>query len=183
MRLICIRHLPTAYNQSQLLQGRRDIPISPPSSEDIIKISENKKVLKSLGPFKKVFVSSLQRTSMTAILYGVHEYIVDSLIDEFDFGIYEGEKRGMMLAEIGEKWEKDPASIVLGESISDFAWRVGKFAGKYSDYQKVLVFSHGCWIRALISLARHGDVREMNQIEVANNSIVDIIFDKKLYLH
>jgi len=176
MQITLIRHLPTEWNKEQKLQGKRDIPISPITAEMCEKIKENQKLLKKLEPFDLVLASSLKRTHQTAMLYGFSAE-TEGLLDELDFGPYEGQPKSKLIIQYGDIWFDNPIELVLGESIKNLEKRIVQFLAKYKRSEKILVFGHGSWIRAMVSYARSGHVNQMNKISVANNECIKITYN------
>ena len=175
MKIMAIRHLPTRFNIAGLLQGKRDEPILQPSQEDYNVISENRKKMDAFRPFDKMLVSSLRRTAMTADCYGYQEDItIEPLLDELNFGIYEGKHRKEMLDEIGEQWINDPLSLILGEPLTNLQKRVSRFLYKYHRSDRLLIFGHAAWLRALKAYVRHGSIHEMNRFNINNNELLMI---------
>ncbi len=173
MQITLIRHLPTEWNKQQKLQGRRDIPISEVSAEIEQGINENQRILHSLSPFDLVLASTLIRTQQTAQHYRFYPE-TERLLDELDFGPFEGRPKEELLEILGDQWLENPKELVLGESIRHLEERIISFLKKYQDYSNILVFGHGSWIRALISYSHHGHVNQMNKIAVANNTIYSL---------
>jgi broad specificity phosphatase PhoE len=172
MLLVCVRHLPTSWNEKLLLQGQRDIPLIKPDEETLEQVRLSRRKLSELGPFDSVWTSTLERAQHTARLYGYDELVIDPLLDELSFGPFEGRHRDELNAAHGEEWMKDPRGLVLGESLQALHERINAFLEKCSGDRKVLVFGHGSWMRALRSIMENGDVRAMNQRWVANNEIL-----------
>jgi broad specificity phosphatase PhoE len=173
MQITLIRHLPTQWNKQRKLQGRRDIDISPITAEFKQGIEENKCILDDLAPFDVVLASSLKRTHQTAAAYGF-EVETDGLLDELDFGPFEGHPKGKLVQAYGEEWIDNPLDLVLGESLVDFENRIRLFLKKYRHYQNILVFGHGSWIRAIISYAELGHINRMNKMVLENNVCVTL---------
>jgi len=171
MKIFLIRHLETALNQKGVLQGRRDISILTPSSKTREQISRNKKLLDKGDGFDHILISRLKRTRMTAELYTERHCTVEPLLDELDFGYYEGRKKETLLAE-QELWLTDPASLTLGEPLLSLENRISQFLMKYKRANSILVFGHGAWMRALLSYVEHRNIGKMNSIEIANNQII-----------
>ncbi len=177
MELLLIRHLPTEWNKSGLLQGSQDIPLLPVYDEDLTKLEENKKMISSFHP-EIVVASGLIRTQQTASYYGYQKPIIEPLLNELNFGQYEGFEKKHLLAV--KEWSLDPKSLTLGERLSDFEKRIILFLNKYNNYARILVFGHGAWIRALISLYRVGSIQEMNQVSVHNNELIYLTINQQL---
>lgn len=170
MQVVLIRHLPTSWNDKGYLQGKRDIPISLPIAEtNRLEIEFNQSRLQKWLPFDGVFVSALKRTQQTAFAYGFDSPMIDPLLNELDFGSYEGKPKETLLADFNETWQYEPLRIELGESMDVFQERVLNFFTRHHRLNKILIFGHGSWIRALLSIVKYGDSNKMNQLTVKNN--------------
>lgn len=176
MHITLIRHLPTEWNKTQKLQGRKDIALAPVSEDFECKIEENKVLLKVLAPFDLVLASTLKRTHQTAMLYGFKPEI-DALLDELDFGTYEGRSKEELMAAYDHQWLENPKNLILGESLVNLENRVISFLEKYKSYSNLLVFGHGSWIRAIVSYYHYGDINKMNKMTVENNQCIRLRFD------
>ncbi len=174
MKLLVIRHLPTQYNNSGLLQGRLDIDIEPPNQQQLLRITENQKKIREFGSVDRVLCSSLNRTAQTALAYGYADRacIREPLLNELDFGCYEGQPRQEMWNALGEAWWQSPECLVLGEPIRALQQRITELLEKYAQEERLLLFSHGAWTRALLSYSQTGDIRDMNRMTVNNNDIL-----------
>ncbi|NYE07250.1 putative phosphoglycerate mutase [Bacillus niacini] len=173
MQITVIRHLPTEWNKKTWLQGRQDIELSQVSEGLLKGIAVNQKVLHKLAPFDLVLASTLQRTHQTANLYG-YTYELEGLLDELDFGPFEGVPKKNLIEKYGEVWFENPRELVLGESLKNLEKRIVMFLDKYQKYTNILAFGHGSWIRAMISYANYGDINQMNKIEVVNNACITL---------
>lgn len=173
MKVLAIRHLKTPWNLAGKLQGTKDISIADPSEEDLALVNQNKKQLESLSGKFLVITSSLQRTQETAKIYGFDQFTVEPLVKELDFGKYEGTSKQEMI-EQEPHWKDSVKSTSLELEVQDLAQRVEAFVRDYQKYERVLLFSHGAFIRALMAYAAHGDIDKMNQFEVPNNEIVEV---------
>ena len=175
MELYLIRHLETELNRKGILQGNKDIPILEQSIETLHKIKKNQQEILNLLSFDVILVSELQRTQMTAIHYGyASDFRVEKLLNELNFGCYEGQKKQQLIADKGELWFNHPQQLILGEPLSQLAERVLEFIHCYQDKQRVLVFGHGSWIRAICSIVRYGNIDKMNQLSIANNELIQL---------
>ncbi|MEW8988084.1 MAG: phosphoglycerate mutase family protein [Bacillus sp. (in: firmicutes)] len=175
MHITLIRHLPTKWNKDNKLQGRKDIEITEVSEDFQKKIEANKLLLKAFAPFDIVLASTLKRTHQTAKLYG---YVpeTEGLLDELDFGPFEGVSKEKLMTVHNGKWIDSPRELVLGESLVDFEKRVISFLDKYQDYTNLLIFGHGSWIRAIVSYHHYGDINKMNKMIVENNQCITLRF-------
>lgn len=169
MSLFLIRHLPTEWNQKGLLQGKNDISILPVTEDLNSKIKENKKEMLKVN-FDEILVSSLKRTRETAIIYGYKKFKIEPLIDELDFGIFEGKEKRIMLNKLGSDWNSDVLNISLGETMISFEKRVTSFLYNYKN-KNVLAFAHGAVIRSICALVKDKTIKNMNQFNIENNSL------------
>lgn len=175
MHITLIRHLPTEWNKSQKLQGRKDIGISLITEEHQRRIETNKVLLNAFAPFDLILASTLKRTHQTAQLYGFTPE-TEGLLDELDFGAFEGGPKERILSVYGDQWIENPKGLILGESLVEFEKRMVSFLDKYKDYSNILVFGHGSWIRAIVSYHHYGDINKMNKMIVENNQCITLRF-------
>lgn len=175
MHITLIRHLPTKWNKNNQLQGRQDIDITDVGEDFHKKIETNKLFLKAFEPFDIVLASTLKRTRQTAKVYG-YAPETEGLLDELDFGPFEGASKEQLITAYEGKWVEAPRELVLGESLIDFEKRVISFLEKYKNYSNLLVFGHGSWIRAIVSYHHYGDINKMNKMIVENNQCITLRF-------
>jgi broad specificity phosphatase PhoE len=173
MHITLIRHLPTEWNHRQKLQGRRDIGLSPITEVVQTGIRHNQQLLNKLSPFDVVLASTLKRTHQTAQLYG-YQAETESLLDELDFGPFEGLPKEKIIEKYGDQWIENPKELVLGESLSKLEERIILFLNEYRGSANLLVFSHGAWTRAFLSYVQYGHINKMNQMTVANNQCITL---------
>jgi broad specificity phosphatase PhoE len=176
MQLALIRHLPTEWNQLGLLQGSRDIHLAPLTYIHKKRIKENADMLNEIEPIKKVMTSTLRRTQETANHYGYEHFCTEPLLNELNFGEFEGKKKSLLIDRYKYEWLNNPRELVLGESLVEFEKRIFNFLEKYQNEQNLLVFGHGSWIRGLISINQIGSIQRMNQVEVPNNQLTLLNF-------
>lgn len=175
MKVVCIRHLPTPWNRQGLLQGLRDISIVPPDAAARESIRSNVAALKEMGTFDAVLCSPLARTRETAREHGFKP-VDEALLAELDFGPFEGRPKAELLGQCDNAWIRDPRELELGEDMSVFQARIEAFVEKYRFCQRVLAFSHGAWTRALVAVAKTGNIKDMNRMEIPNNTIIEVEF-------
>jgi broad specificity phosphatase PhoE len=175
MQLTLIRHLPTEWNKKTWLQGKKDIELSTITEEYQAEIKQNQGILKTLAPFEVVLASTLKRTHQTAELYR-YQPETEHLLDELDFGPFEGRPKSLLLEKYGDQWTENPKGLVLGESLTNLEKRIVGFLHKYKESEKILVFGHGSWIRALSSYYHYGHINNMNKMNVNNNECITLNF-------
>ncbi len=180
MKLYLIRHLQTPWNKAGKLQGSQEISVLTPSKEDLKKIELNTSILQDIN-FNVTLTSELLRTQETACYYGVDSFQVEPLLNELDFGKYEGRPKQELLDNIGDTWYTDLTQVTLGENLKDFEIRMKEFISKYQG-KTVLVFAHGATIRAMKALHKFGHIDTMNQLNVANNELVILNFPESPFI-
>ena len=171
--MILIRHLPTSFNEKGLLQGKIDNSILPISEKEKKIIEKNLDFIKSTYKNPKILVSALKRTQETALTYGFESFIIDTRLNEFDFGDYEGKQKSLMVYE-NPDWLTSPLTLRFGEGMESFSTRVFNFL-QSTKKEDLVVFGHGAFIRAVISISNYGCISKMNQIEIKNNELIHII--------
>ncbi|MBD8068070.1 histidine phosphatase family protein [Bacillus sp. PS06] len=176
MEIAAIRHLPTEWNKKGVLQGSRNIPISPITNGFKHDIEVNKQKLINILPVDIVLTSSLIRTQQTAKSYGYESFQVEPLLDELNFGDYEGVPKSRLINDYSDVWMNSPRELTLGESLLDFEKRILSFIKEYKHYSKIIVFGHGSWMRGLISINQFGTINEMNKVVVKNNELLIVNF-------
>ncbi|MCC3357093.1 histidine phosphatase family protein [Bacillus sp. REN16] len=172
MELTLIRHLPTEWNVKGVLQGSRNIPILEINNVNKEDIEKNKKRLKQ--HYSLVLTSELTRTQQTANAYGYDHFEIEPLLNEVHFGEFEGKEKSLLIETHKKNWFTNPREIILGEKITDLETRMLEFLQKYKDYESILAFGHGSWIRACVSYFRFGTINKMNQLEIKNNQMLTI---------
>jgi broad specificity phosphatase PhoE len=173
MQIVCIRHLPTEWNEKGLLQGTRDIPLLDLTEKTARRIARNKELL---PPDAAVIASEYRRTQETARHYGFAEFVVEPLTNELSFGSFEGSPKELLIQRHGDAWLNAPLSLTLGEPLTGFQSRVLNFISKYKHHGQVILFGHGAFIRALMSVADCNHINKMNTMEVTNNQLVSLRF-------
>ena len=103
----------------------------------------------------------------------------EALLDELDFGPFEGDSKETLVETLGEQWFENPKRLVLGESLENLENRIVNFLDKYMIFSNILVFGHGSWIRGIISYNQFGDINRMNKITFSNNACTTLQFLKK----
>ena len=102
----------------------------------------------------EVYVSELKRSQQTAERLGYTDYIIDSRINELDFGEFKGKFFDDIRAseiEFIEKQKKDLFNLRYpgGESINDVIKRTSEFFEEKSrDNKNILCISHGMAIKS-----------------------------------
>ena len=180
MKLVVVRHLPTAWNAEDRLQGRKDIPIAPLGDRSLTRLTKQKEQVHTGDPYDAVYCSTLSRTRQTAELFGYPTAISDPLLDELHFGDFEGRFRGEMLAQVGRAWLESPQTLTFGESVVALGERARRFVRQNLSHARVLAFGHGAWTRALCSLHRTGTIEQMNQLTIANGETITLEFGSAL---
>jgi probable phosphoglycerate mutase len=172
VKLAVVRHLPTAWNQAGILQGKRDQSILPPTQDCLKTLSFALCAALNGDVPEVVLASSLKRAQQTAVAFGYSGYEIEPLLDEIDFGLFEGKHRDDLFREYGDTWIQQPGTLELGEPLARFESRIREFLDLYRERSSLLCFGHGAWMRALRSIMLHGDLRAMNVIQIPNHCVL-----------
>lgn len=172
--ILAIRHLQTHKNQIGVLQGLMDTSIAPIATEDHRRISLNKVVIEKFQPIDAVYCSTLCRTRQTANVYGFDKYITTPLLNELDFGRFENAPKQKMVDALEPSWTVQPRSLILGEPLVSLEARILLFLAEQPNYKTILLFGHGAWLRALLSISLQGNIDMMNRISISNNEILHL---------
>ncbi len=172
MKLVLVRHLATTWNLDGRLQGHRDIPLAPLDSAARTALESLRASLVTHGPFDAIFCSTLQRTRQTAELCGFEAVREDPLLDELDFGKWEGARREEFLASEGDAWRSHPETLAFGETMRAFEARVRHWMSLHKGSASVLAFGHGAWMRAARAISETGQITTMNRSELVNSAVL-----------
>lgn len=172
MELYFIRHGETDYNKAKRIQGHCDIPLNEYGRE-LARITAGG--LEEI-PFDVAFTSPLVRARETAeIIVGNRDIniIEDARIKEIGFGEYEGlcsGRKGYNIPDDKKFWNFffDTENYQVpkgGESFEEVIERTGEFLSElihnkeYAD-STVLVSTHGCALKALLSNVSHTPIKD-----------------------
>lgn len=179
MEIILVRHGKTTANQKRIYSND-DVRLSEEGKLELKKTAEILKKYK----FDKVYLSELARTKESYDHLNIDmDFIKDSRINEFDFGVLKGHSYTKPeFSEIFDAWFKNPDyyRIPEGESLEDLFIRCKKFYNELLlNNEDVLLVSHNGPIRALISIAL--DAKDIYHRLVIDNASVSVIQVKEGY--
>lgn len=174
VRFLFVRHGHTAYNEEHLLQGQRDIPLSPLGKEDALK---TKLALKDVK-IDEIYTSPLKRAKETAEIINedrkVPLYAADEII-EMNYGDLEG----MSTKDVGLGVRRGLffCHYPHGENYFEVALRVYPFLKrleeKYKDEDKtILLVAHMGVYRVIRSYFVDMTNEEFGTCRVENCQIV-----------
>lgn len=169
--MILIRHLPTSFNRKGLLQGKINNSILPIIESERKEVEKNLTFINKHFSNPRILVSEYKRTQETASVYGFESYTIDERLNELDFGAYEGKEKSRLISE-NPDWLTNPLALRFGEEIKFFNSRVIDFLSSRNKDEELVIFGHGAFIRAAISITNFGSISNMNQIEIKNNELV-----------
>lgn len=186
MRLYLVRHGETDSNKKRLLQGRSDCELNEYGRELARKTQQGLKDV----PFDAAYTSPLKRAKETAqILIGDRDIPLyeDERICEIGFGEYEGLCADRAHYSIPDpkflSFFFDPPSYVAppgGETLEQVQHRVGEFlkelyGRKECREQTILISTHGCALRAMLSVIKGLPLAEFWGDGVHKNCAVTIV--------
>lgn len=170
MTLVLVRHLATAWTVAGRLQGRHDEPIlagASPSPAVIARLATM--------PSVPAWCSTLRRTRETADRFVWTNAIPSPLLDELDFGAFEGRTRDELLAATSGDWRTAPFTTVLEPALVELEGRIDAFLSLVRAGQGPgLVFGHGVWIRMLVAKVRGGDSGVFNRIAIEPGALIEV---------
>lgn len=159
--ILLARHGATPYNDQDLLQGARDIPLSPKGMAQVERLAERLKE----QAIDIIFHSPLERAFQTAEVINRHHHVPMNPIPSFtemDMGEWEGDPFSQIMSThhgIYEKWALDPeASLPGGESYGQVFRRIKPGVNEIikSSHCHILVVAH-----AIVNRAFLGQVMDM----------------------
>ena len=183
MRIYIVRHGLTEWNKLQKFQGQVNIPLSEEGKLQVLVLKE---AIRDL-PYDVAYTSPLSRCSeMARMICGddaeIHE---EKLLLEMAFGIYEGASFADRNAYPKDHplyfYFHDRANYVPPEGAESFPQimqRAQTFLDKmYAEHPRetILAFSHGAFIRALISQIQLVDQDGKKPLHAPNNCSVTVI--------
>ncbi len=168
MRIIAIRHGQTSYNQSHLINGRFDEPLSDAGRK------QNKELVRELAPYtvSVVYSSTLKRSVETAKPIALEHKVrllLDERLTEVDMGSFTGKPWGSTVAKLG----LDSSGVLStcaydltpygGESAAQVIERVQQFLAdlQKDPSQSPLLVTHGGILRILYYLCDHKKVEHI----------------------
>lgn len=186
MKLYIVRHGETDWNRVRRVQGRTDIPLNDYGRHLAEETAEGMKEIR----IDRAYTSPLSRAKETAqIILGKREVplIEDDRIQEFSFGIYEGQSCGPEAegeeSEAFRRFFTETDRYIPpegGESVEQLYERTGNFleelcADRSLENENILISSHGAALTALLNRMKGNlSVREFWRDEVPPNCAVTI---------
>ena len=192
MYLYFMRHGKTVWNAARKMQGQTDIPLN---EEGILQAQKACRLLSDVD-FTACYTSPLQRAKLTAqtVLKGKDTpIIIEPLLKEISFGIYEGQSLNLA--------ERDPTAPLNrffhdslnyippkdGESFYELLRRNLQFLNKimamdYPEDSKILITSHGAFIRGIVTLSANLSISQFWRRQPLKNCGMTVVkADKNSY--
>jgi len=181
--IILVRHGQTVWNEEGRFQGRLNSPLTKKGE---LQAKENaKKLKKNIENFKniKIFSSPLGRAKDTVYIIcdeleiNRDRIIFDNRIIEFNYGIFEGQKREDMMKRQefrdreANKWSY---KIENGESYILVENRVKEFLDSIRDEKKVIIVAHEMVNRTIRGVYCNYDKNITLSLKQPNNVILSL---------
>jgi broad specificity phosphatase PhoE len=151
-RVVLVRHGETEWSRTGKHTGRTDIPLDQAGEYKAQLVGE---VLAGFH-FGLVLTSPLSRARETARLAGFPDAEPYDDLQEWDYGDYEGLTSKEIAAQSGETWTIWHNDVPGGESNDDIFRRAravcDRVQAPLDDGERVLLFSHGHFLRALAAV-------------------------------
>ncbi|CAG9621901.1 histidine phosphatase family protein [Sutcliffiella rhizosphaerae] len=146
-----IRHGTTAWNRERRAQGSSDIPLDQEGISDAKRLA--KRLQKEEWDF--IYSSDLMRAKQTAEIVAksmnVNEVSLDSRLQEVNGGQIEGTIESERIDKWGENWRELDLGMESLEIVLKRAHSFLEDITKKHPNKKVLVVSHGSFIRHILS--------------------------------
>jgi len=181
--IILVRHGQTIWNKEGRFQGRLNSPLTKKgelqAKENALKLKKNIEDFKNI----KIFSSPLGRAKDTAYIIcdelGINRdrIIFDNRIIEFNYGIFEGQKREDMMKRSefrdreANKWSY---RIENGESYVLVENRVKEFLDSIRDEKKVIIVAHEMVNRTIRGVYCNYDKNITLSLKQPNNVILSL---------
>jgi probable phosphoglycerate mutase len=159
--LAVIRHGPTEWNESGVVQGHSDIPLSPNGRDSVAAWATPH----DLGSFDWV-ASPLKRAQETALILSGQPARADDRLIEMNWAEWEGMRLPELRAELGDlmkAWEADGLDFRApgGESPRDVQNRLKPFLAECArDQKNTVAVCHKGVLRALYALSVGWDMTD-----------------------
>lgn len=174
------RHGQTNWNKLLKIQGQEDVELNE------IGIEQAKKLAKKLSKEKIdiIYTSDLKRSYQTAKIISdtiKTDIIIDKNLREICFGCWQGLTLSDIKKDFNKEyiiWRTEPHKLNLpgAEKLIEVQERMIKLIDKalQSNYQNILIVSHGTAIKALILGILDIDLAKYNSIRIDNTSLTVI---------
>jgi alpha-ribazole phosphatase len=164
MNLYFIRHGETEHNKEKRYYGNLDVGLT---SIGVWQIEKTAEVLKDIN-FNRVYVSERKRAKQTSEILLKNknsDIIIDSRINEIDFGEFEGKNHNEIEEIYPEQWKAwcedwKNVSPPNGESYVQFYNRIKNFMDELLKLKEdnVLIVTHGGVIKSIYCYVLNGDL-------------------------
>ena len=143
--LFLVRHGETEWTVNGRHTGKTDIPLTPHGEEEAASLRPK---LAGIG-FTAVFASQLQRAQRTAELAGIPKFEITPLLNEVDYGEFDGRTSADIHAE-RPGWELYRDGSPGGETPAEMYERAEAFIAMAAARSgRVIAFSHGHFLRGV----------------------------------
>jgi broad specificity phosphatase PhoE len=155
-KVVLVRHGETEWSRTGRHTGLTDIPLDQAGEYKAQLVGDSLAGIE----FGLVLTSPLLRARETARLAGFGDAVPDENLVEWDYGAYEGVTSKEIRAQRGGPWtiwtDGVPSGKTPGESATDIARRAQALRDRIQPTldagEKVLLFSHGHFLRALAAV-------------------------------
>lgn len=180
-RVVLVRHGETEWSRTGQHTGLTDIPLSQAGEYKAQLVGD---ALAGI-PFGLVLTSPLGRARETARLAGFPDAVPDENLLEWDYGAYEGITSAEIAERRGAPWsiwtDGVPAGETPGEDADDIRRRARDLCDRIQkhldDGEKVLLFSHGHFLRALAAVWLDLEVKDGSLLALDTASISSLGFE------
>ncbi len=163
MEIWFVRHGATKWSHKKKIHGCKNVPLSCKGFKDVALLADK---LSRIN-FAEVYSSPLLRAYQTAHAISNQKVVIDSMLAERCFGLYEGVNKSKLNIVYSDR-------VPEGETFYEFVNRISKFLmnvfSKHIEDDRILVVSHGGVFRAML-YEFFGISPDSNCYKLSNSSI------------
>lgn len=178
-KLILVRHGQTQMNADKIYFGKLNPPLNETGRKQALEVREKLKKVCEKETYDFIHASPLERTKETAeiVNYLGKEILLDSRLEELNFGIFEG----LRFQEICEKYPEEYQKSVeewqtynyeTGENLQELQKRAWDYISHLDFSKNHLVVSHWGVICSFLSYVMSKNLESYWKFKVVNGGIV-----------
>jgi probable phosphoglycerate mutase len=170
-----VRHGPTEWSSNGRHTGRTDIPLTEVGEKEAAALAPRLAAVR----FDRVLVSPLQRARRTAELAGFPDGEIEPLLQEWDYGDYEGLTRRQIREHV-PGWTAWSHPMPGGESLEQVAQRACDVFDRVAEggEGRVLLVAHGHFLRILATRWMDTDPRLAERLALDPATISVLGYDR-----
>lgn len=173
MKLLLVRHGESVWNAQRLLQGQKDLPLSPKGRTQAVQL---RPVVQAYAP-EVVLASDLARAQETATLLGYSTPLLESEWREAFLGDWEGASIEALREQQNANyraWRNGAFDPPNAEGFAAFCQRIKQAVQKLPNASSVLVVTHGGVVRAALQSLFGLSPQQIIPVSPASLTVIDL---------